>query len=159
VHAEHHESATSTDRFLEKLKARLSHPAFAVLLTLAILLWVAAGFLARATSWNWDLPPFPYLQVVLSCLAVFIAILILATQRRADTLASHREQLILQSAFANEQKAAKIIELLEELRRDSPEVRDRIDIEAEQMTERPDPGAVSAALRDSNADAAESAGL
>jgi len=150
VHAEHHDSATLADRFLERLKARLSHPAFAVLLTLVVSGWAVAGLAFRGTAGAWDLPPFPYLQLALSLLAVYIAILILATQRRADRLASHREQLILQSAFANEQKAAKIIELLEELRRDSPQVRDRVDIEAEQMTERPDPGVVSEAVRNSD---------
>jgi uncharacterized membrane protein len=41
-----------------------------------------------------------------------------------------------------EQKTLKIIELIEELRRDSPEVDDRIDPEAERMATKADPHAV-----------------
>ena len=85
---------------------------------------------------------------IFSTLAFLVTVLILATQRRADSLADHREQLILQLAFVSEQKTAKIIGLLEELRRDSPQVRDRVDHVAEQMTEIVDPKAVSNALRD-----------
>lgn len=157
LHVEHHESATPTDRFLERLKGRLSHPAFIAILTLGVGVWIVAGLTLRGTAWVWDLPPFPYLQLTLSIIAVCIAILILATQRRADRLASHREQLILQSTLVSEQKAAKIIALLEELRRDSPEVPDRVDAEADRMTEGIDPRAVSEALRSSDPDSAGSA--
>jgi len=157
LHVEHHESATPTDRFLERLKGRLSEPAFFAVLTLGVGIWIVAGLTLRGTSWTWDAPPFPYLQLTLSILAVCIAILILATQRRADGLSSHREQLILQSTLVSEQKAAKIIALLEELRRDSPEVPDRVDPEADRMTEGLDPRAVSEALRSSNPDTAGTA--
>ena len=46
-----------------------------------------------------------------------------------------------------EQKAAKIIELVEELRRDSPEIHDRIDSEARDMATRADPHAVLGAIK------------
>jgi len=62
-------------------------------------------------------------------------------------LAAHREQLILQLAFVNERKTAKIVALLEELRRDSPQLRDRRDPVAEQMTESINAREVSEALR------------
>ncbi len=51
--------------------------------------------------------------------------LILTTQRRADELAQHREQLTLELAILSEQKTAKVIELLEEMRRDNPNLRNR----------------------------------
>ena len=51
-------------------------------------------------------------------LALYVTVLILTTQRRDDQLASYREQLTLELAILGEQKSAKIISLLEELRRD-----------------------------------------
>lgn len=49
------------------------------------------------------------------------------------------------TAFA--QKVAKVIELVEELRRDSPEVRNRVDSEAHEMSVRSDPHAVLGAIK------------
>lgn len=76
-----------------------------------------------------------------------MTILILATQRREDQLAGHREQLTLELGILSEQKAAKIIELLEELRRDSPHLRDRVDHEALALSAPADPEAVLEAIK------------
>jgi uncharacterized membrane protein len=149
LHVEHHERATRSERFLEHVKARVSQPVFVVAIAGFAALWIVANFWLHGRNLAWDPPPFAYLELVLSTLALFVTILILATQRRADILASHREQLILQLVFVSEQKTAKIIALLEEQRRDSPQLRDRVDREAEQMTETVDPRTVSEALRNS----------
>lgn len=55
--------------------------------------------------------------------------------------------MTLELASLTEQKVAKIIELLEELRRDSPEVRNRVDSEAHEMSIRSDPHAVLGAIK------------
>jgi uncharacterized membrane protein len=47
-----------------------------------------------------------------------VAILILTTQRREEQLSSQRGQLVLELAILNDQKSSKIIELLEEFRRE-----------------------------------------
>jgi uncharacterized membrane protein len=141
---EHHVRATSLERTLDGLKERASMPSFIVAVTVLVAVWIVVNGTGLTA---WDPPPFIYLEIVLSSLAFLMTILILATQRRADTLAAHREQLILQLAFVSEQKTAKVIGLLEELRRDSPHLRDRVDTVAEQMTESVDPHAVSEALR------------
>jgi uncharacterized membrane protein len=146
MRAEHHTNATSIERTLEWIKIRMSAPVFVLFVIAFVGIWIGVNVVLRNVAW--DRPPFAYLELTLSALAFFVTILILATQRRADTLAGHREQLILQLAFVSEQKTAKIIGLLEELRRDSPQLRDRIDRVADQMTEAVDPHAVSDALRD-----------
>jgi uncharacterized membrane protein len=69
-------------------------------------------------------------------------VLILTTQRRENELASHHEELTLELAILSEQKAAKIISLLEELRQDHPEIRDRVDDVAVAMSEPADPHSV-----------------
>jgi hypothetical protein len=74
-----------------------------------------------------DQPPFAWLELAISLATLFMTVLILSTQRRDDELASYREQLTLELAILGEQKSAKIIELIEELRRDDPTIRNRID--------------------------------
>jgi uncharacterized membrane protein len=145
LHVEHKDRATSLERLLDRLKEQVSTPLFIVVGAIVVTAWIAINMVAgRAAP---DPPPFNFLEIVLSFFAFLVTVLILATQRRADTLAAHREQLILQLAFVSEQKTAKIIALLEEQRRDSPQLRDRVDRVAEQMTEAVDPHAVSEALR------------
>jgi len=156
MRAEHQTNATLVERSLEWVKSGASAPIFVLFAIAFVSIWIGANVFLRTAAW--DPPPFIYLELTLSALAFFVAILILATQRRADILAGHREQLILQLAFVSEQKTAKIIGLLEELRRDSPQLRDRIDHVADQMTEAVDPHAVSDALRDASAKTATVSG-
>lgn len=146
LRVEHHTSATPIERVLDRVKTQIGAPVFTVIVIGLVGVWISANVALRERAW--DAPPFPYLELTLSALAFFVTILILSTQKRADVLASHREQLILQLAFVSEQKTAKIIELLEELRRDSPQLKDRVDRVADQMIESVDPQAVSRALRD-----------
>lgn len=146
LRVEHHTSATPIERVLDRVKTQIGAPVFTVIVIGLVGVWIGANVALRERAW--DAPPFPYLELTLSALAFFVTILILSTQKRADVLASHREQLILQLAFVSEQKTAKIIDLLEELRRDSPQLKDRVDRVADQMIESVDPQAVSRALRD-----------
>jgi uncharacterized membrane protein len=71
-----------------------------------------------------------------------MTILSLSTQRRDDQLVSYRDQLMLELAILSEQKAAKIIELLEELRRDDPNIHNRLDQEAETLSMPAEPQAI-----------------
>jgi uncharacterized membrane protein len=57
--------------------------------------------------------------------------------------------MTLEAALMTEQKTRKIIDLLEELRRDSPHVPDRDDSEASQMAAKADPRAVLDAIEES----------
>ena len=56
--------------------------------------------------------------------------------------------MTLEATLLTEQKTRKIIELLEELRRDSPGVRDREDVEALQMAAKADPHEVLAVIEE-----------
>ena len=85
---------------------------------------------------------------MLTATALVIAVMILASQRRADRFANLRERMTLEATLMTEQKTRKIIELLEELRRDSPDIRDRQDIEAEQMAIKADPHQVLAVIEE-----------
>jgi hypothetical protein len=89
---------------------------------------------------------------VVSIASFFIVMMILATQRNDDWLAFHREQLILELVVSIEQKTAKVIQLLEEFRRDNPSMRDRIDHVANEMTRPADPSAILGTIKDFNAE-------
>jgi uncharacterized membrane protein len=78
-----------------------------------------------------------------------LVILVLSRQRREDELDRQRDLLSLELAILSEQKTAKIIELLEELRRDSPQLPDRVDSEADQMAKPSDTKSVIGVIQDS----------
>jgi uncharacterized membrane protein len=63
--------------------------------------------------------------------------------------------MTLEATLMTEQKTRKIIELIEELRRDSPQILDRIDAEAEQMASKSDPHAVLEVIEESRTSAEE----
>jgi uncharacterized membrane protein len=89
-----------------------------------------------------DPPPFPWVQTVTSILAFYVTVLILITQRHENRLHETRSQLTLQIAMLAERKNAKIIELLEQLRRDHPDIADRVDEDAIAMAQPTDAAAV-----------------
>ena len=55
--------------------------------------------------------------------------------------------------FLSEQKTAKVIQLLEEVRRDSPHIHDRVDQEAEVMARPADPQSVLDSIKETHTDA------
>jgi uncharacterized membrane protein len=68
-----------------------------------------------------------------SVAGVYLVILILTTQRGDDRLTQRRELLYLELTILSEQKITKVVALLEQLRQDSPHLRDRVDELAEAM--------------------------
>ena len=118
-------------------------------MTAAVILGVCGNTLAPVVGLKpWDEAPFAWLQGTLGLLALYVTMLILTTQRREDQLAGCREQLTLESAILGEQKSAKIIALLEEMRRDSPTLKNRFDEEAAAMSIAVDPQAVLDAIKE-----------
>ena len=78
--------------------------------------------------------------------ALLTTTVVLITQTRQGKLAEQRAQLDLQVRLLAEQKTAKLIALLEELRRDLPEVKNRHDAEAAAMEQSTDPHAILDAI-------------
>lgn len=156
LHAQHHRRATPVQRIVDRSVRTLSRPRVVGVLTLIIVGWVALNVLLSAYGRAFDLFPFPLLQDAGSALALYLTLLILITQRREDELAQHREQLTLELAILGEQKNAKIIQLLEELRRDNPMIKNRVDLEADALSVPADPQAVLDAIMDTHEEMLES---
>ncbi len=154
LHAEHHQNATSLQRFVDRLTALVGRPRFLAILTACVLVWIGGNMAAALLGHiPFDPPPFPWFDGIVSLGALYIAVLILTTQRREDQLAQHREQLTLELAILSEQKTAKVIQLLEEMRRDNPLLRNRLDEEAEAMAIPADPQSVLEAIKETHAEA------
>jgi len=136
----HDREATRAEHAVDRIISIVGQPFFLALTALFIMAWMVVGLL-RATKWP-DHYPFPFLNLAISAVAICIAILILASQRRADRLAQRRQQLALEVALLAEHKTSKIIDLMEELRRDLPNVHKRIDLEAIEMSSKSDHGTV-----------------
>ena len=140
LHAKH---AGGVD-FLQKVTiattSRLGR-ASTVTVTVALLLaWVAYNIAGpRVGLRAFDPRPFPVLSMASSVVCLFTTLLILVTQRREEELARHRAQLTLHLVALSEQKIAKVIDLLEEQRRDDPMLPTRDDRQAQDMSQAADP--------------------
>jgi uncharacterized membrane protein len=152
LHERHQRGATSLQRGVEAATAVFGRARFAGLLAVILVLWMGANLILPLLGRPaFDPPPFNALQGVTQFLAVFLTVFILATQRRENELSELRQQLTLELALLSEQKSAKLIALVEELRVDMPSVPNRTDLEAEAYASPADPEAVLEALRETTA--------
>ena len=122
-------------------------PAFALLLSVLIagwILWTESSFVPGVMPY--EAPPFPWLQGVVSLTALYLAAMILGTQRREDKLAAHRDRSTLDLAILSERKSAKIIQLLEEIRSDSPNLFNRVDRGANAVSVQANPQSIQDAI-------------
>ncbi len=135
IRARADQQRSSSQRYVEAFTANIGRPSTIAVLLCLIAVWIA---------WNWyehtrpggtafDPPPFFWLQGLVALYAALISTFVLATQNREKRHGEQRAYLELQVNLLAEQKTAKIIELLEELRRDMPTVRDRVDHQADAM--------------------------
>lgn len=104
-----------------------------------------------------DRPPFQWLQGAMTLVSLFLVVFIVGAQKHEQELTQQRELLTLELAILSEQKAAKLIGLLEEFRRDSPHIPDRIDPKAEAMAQPADPQSVLDAIKETRGEAREPA--
>jgi uncharacterized membrane protein len=136
-----------TQRIVERISTWVGQPAFLVVIVLFVVGWmlVNEGLLAFRIA-PFDPEPFAWLQGIVGLGALLTATAVLAKQNRLARLAQQRAHLDLKVTLLTEQKAAKMIDLLEELRRDLPNVRNRHDSGAVALQQAMDPHLVLAAL-------------
>lgn len=133
--------------FVEKTSAFVGRPVYLVVLVMVIIAWIGYNVAAPALDWKQlDAPPFFWLQGVVSLYALLISTAVLIRQARAARLAEQRAHLDLQVNLLTESKVAKVIEMIEALRHDLPDVEHRHDPLAESMKTPANPHAVLSAL-------------
>jgi len=143
------EAASWHQRRMERITDQLGRPrSFYLIVTFAAVWGGFNGFAPRLGLRPFDPLPFEWLQGIVGLGALLMTVVILITQNRRSAHAEQRAQLDLQVNLLAEQKIAKLIALLEELRRDMPIVHDRVDKIADAMKEPVDPRAVLVALQE-----------
>jgi uncharacterized membrane protein len=125
----------------------LGSPTYVMANILFIVGWIGANTAAYDLgSKPIDEPPFFWLQGIIGLNAFIISTTVLIRQNRMSRLADHHAHLDLQVNLLTDEKTSKIIQLMEELRRDIPGVSAKPDGEAEQLAKPADPKAVLSAI-------------
>jgi uncharacterized membrane protein len=146
-HARHEDHVSATQKAVEKIALFLGSPGYVFANVVLIACWIAGNLLAPDLGWKQiDEPPFFWLQGFVTLNAFIISTTVLIRQNRMSRLAEHHAHLDLQVNLLTEEKSSKIIALLEELRRDMPNVRDKTDREAEELAKHADAKAVLSAI-------------
>ncbi len=141
-----------SQRILEGISRSIGQPVFLGFILLFVALWMLANAVLRHLGMAaFDPAPFFWLQGIVGLAALLTATVVLTKQNRLAKLAEQQAHLDLKVTLLTEQKAAKIIDLLEEMRRDLPSIRNRHDPEAAVLQHSMNPDLVLAALDERNA--------
>ncbi|MEO6928937.1 MAG: DUF1003 domain-containing protein [Casimicrobiaceae bacterium] len=136
---------TWSQQVIESASVVMARPAFAAALLVGVSAWILVNVLApRLGIAAFDPFPFPLLVGVIGLAALLATTAVLIRQERLAKLEEQREHLDSQVILLTEQKTTKLINLIEELRRDLPMVANRVDAEAETMQQPADPQRVLA---------------
>jgi uncharacterized membrane protein len=146
---EHLDAAGPSQRRLERISRFIARPWYLVLILAFAMLWMVLNTLGPALGFiSFDPPPYPWLEGLLSLIALLTTTVVLIAQNRQGRLEQQRSHLALQVTMLTEQKATHLIHLMEELRRDLPMVRDRHDPQAHSLQTGADAAEVVIALRE-----------
>ena len=129
------------DRIIEKTVAFFGKSKFLYLQLSFFVFWILCTHLAPQLL-PFGLPPFNAQEMGVDIAALLIATGVIVHQIRQERLAEQRSHLILQINLLTEQKIAKLIELVEKLREDLPDINNRQDLEAQVMQQATDPQVV-----------------
>lgn len=134
-------------RSIESVTAFLGRPGFLYIILLFVALWILINISLKLSGVHpVDPPPFIWLELIISISALLMTTVVLITQRRQNKATELRRHLDLQINVLVEQKVTKLIELVEELRRDLPQVENRHDPEVEALKQNVNPHEVVSSL-------------
>jgi uncharacterized membrane protein len=144
------EKLGNPERRLALLSDLIGRPRYLVSLLVLVALWTSGNIAVERLGYrSFDGPPFPWLQGLLTLVALLTTTVVLIRQNRQSKVEEQRAHLDLQVNLLTEQKVTKLILLLEELRRDLPMVRDRHDPESAELQQHTDAAQVLTALSNS----------
>lgn len=143
------EQTTLSQRRAERVGRFIGRPVYLIGVLCMACLWIAVN-LALPHLGYVPLDPFPFemLQGLLSLCSLITTTIVLIAQNRQTKLEHQHTHLGLQVNLLTEQKVTKLIHLIEELRRDMPMVKDRLDPQAVALQERADTHQVLSAIEE-----------
>ena len=142
-----HQRTTADRRILEKIAAIFGRPQFLYFQIIFFTIWIICSSLAYQQILPKSFPLFDLHLHGLEIAALLISTEVFIYQNRQEKLSKDRSHLTLQFNLLTEQKIAKLISLVEELRNDLPNVQNRSDSEAEVMQQATDPQAILGVLQ------------
>jgi uncharacterized membrane protein len=138
---------------IEKISGFFGSPVYFACVLAFILVWVAVNTWAARAGWAfYDEPPFFWLQGIVSSNALLLTVAVLIRQNRMAQLAQHRAHLDLQINLLTEQKVTKILQVIDDIRRDLPMLRTPADGEVSELTKPADAGAILDAIKQIDAE-------
>jgi len=146
-YAREEQKISDWQRRVERISLFIGQPIFLGFILLFVMLWILANIVMRLFGiGEFDPAPYFWLQGIIGMGALLTTTVVLARQNRLGKLEEQRAHLDLKVTLLIEQKAAKLIDLLEELRRDLPSVKNRHDPKAAALQQAMNPDLVLAAL-------------
>ena len=134
---------------IERISRFLGSPAYFAFVAVFIVLWVLVNAWGLRHGWHHvDAPPFPWLQGLVSSNALLLTVAVLIRQNRMALVAEHRAHLDLQINLLTEQKVTKILQIIDELRRERTVRRDHTDEEVTEMSKPADAHALMHAIKE-----------
>jgi uncharacterized membrane protein len=139
----------ASHRVVDRISRIIARPLYLAALFALVAGWIAINLLVpRFGHAAFDPAPFPLLDGILSLAALVSTTIILIAQNRQTRIETRHAHIALQVNLMTEQKVAKIINLLEELRHDMPMVKDRYDPQAASLSQKTDALEVLTAIED-----------
>jgi uncharacterized membrane protein len=134
---------------IERISRFLGSPAYFAFVAVFIVLWVLVNTWGLRHGWHHvDAPPFPWLQGLVSSNALLLTVAVLIRQNRMALVAEHRAHLDLQINLLTEQKVTKILQIIDELRRERTVRRDHTDEQVTEMSKPADAHALMHAIKE-----------
>ena len=149
LETEHGQTIPLHHQILERVAASFAQPKFLYAQIIFFGGWWICSYLSINSILPNDLVKFSLREDGLSVASLLISTGVLVYQNRQEKIAEERSHLTLQINLLTEQKIVKIITLLEELRTDSPNIRDRHDLEVAEMQQPIDPQSLLIAIKES----------
>jgi uncharacterized membrane protein len=141
------QNSTAHQQFLDKITAIFGQSQFLYFQIGFFTIWGICSYLSNRHILPADFPRFDLREEGLGVAGLLISTGVLIYQTRQERISEDRSHLILQLNLVTEQKIAKLISLVEELRTDLPNVKNRADFEAEVMQQAVDPQAILEVLQ------------
>lgn len=134
-------------QILTKVTSFFRRPQFLYFQIVFFTIWQLCSHLANQNILPKNFPLLDLRDQWLGIAGLLISTGVLIYQTRQEELGEERSHLMLQLNLLTEQKITKLISLVEELRVDLPDVKNRDDSEAEMMKQVTDPQAILGVLQ------------
>jgi uncharacterized membrane protein len=156
-HQDRHKQNTKPDRrILNKIATVFGRPQFLYFQIVFFTVWIGCSNLAERNIIAKNFPLFDLHLHGLEIASLLISTEVLIDQTHQEKLSKEQSHLMLQLNLLTEQKIAKLISLVEELRTDLPNVHNRADLEAEIMQQAIDPQAILEVIQHSSTQSSSS---